>query len=186
MYTVLSVVKKNGLAWSLLAVSLSAQVVPPRLPRKTPPSTAAIQGIVRNLAGLGLGGVSVTIRETSREQAFNTITSGDGVYRLLDVPPGAYQLKVDSPGFEPFERADIRLEAGEVFDLDITLKDLPGGPEGPRRVVHGNQGRAVLRNRADDVYPDGCARHRFAHEIAVRLIAGWETASCWSSASTPP
>src|ERR1700736_417379 len=135
MYTVLSVVKKNGLAWSLLAVSLSAQVVPPRLPRKTPPSTAAIQGIVRNLAGLGLGGVSVTIRETSREQAFNTITSGDGVYRLLDVPPGAYQLKVDSPGFEPFERADIRLEAGEVFDLDITLKDLPGDPEGPRRVV---------------------------------------------------
>lgn len=107
----------------------------PRLPRQVTPTTAAIEGTVRNQAGLGVGGVSVTVRDISGAQNFNTITGGDGIYRLLEVPPGSYELRTDSPGFESFERPNIRLDAGEVFDLDVILKETPGASESTRGIA---------------------------------------------------
>jgi hypothetical protein len=102
-----------------------AQSVPPaqqRIPRQSAAVTAAVQGIVRNEVGLGLGGVAVSLRNVTIGRSFQTSTTGDGVFRCLNLPVGRYEFKALLDGFEPLERADIQLNAGDVFAFEATLK----------------------------------------------------------------
>ncbi|MBI3665831.1 MAG: carboxypeptidase regulatory-like domain-containing protein [Acidobacteria bacterium] len=103
-----------------------------RIPRQAAAATAAIQGIVRNEDRLGLGGVTVILRDVSGGQSFQANTTGDGVFRLLNLPAGRYEMTARREGFEPFERADIPLAAGDVFTLDMSLKMIPAA--GPMRL----------------------------------------------------
>ena len=78
---------------------------------------AAVQGIVRNQTGLGLGGVSVTLHNFSTGENLQATTTGDGAFRFLNLHPGPYELKAALDRFEPFNRSNIQLRAGEVFPV---------------------------------------------------------------------
>src|ERR1700719_3714623 len=93
-----------------------------RLPRHVSSPAAAVQGIVRNSLGLGLGGVRVDLWNVSASQSVQSITTGDGVFRFLNLSAGHYQLTGGRPGFEPMQRTEIQLNAGEVFGFEETLR----------------------------------------------------------------
>jgi hypothetical protein len=117
--------------------SSSARGQGQRIPRQTAPATAAIQGIVRTDVGLGLGGVTVILQNLSSGRSrLQTSTTGDGVYRFLNLAPGRYQLKATRDGFEPFAQGEIELSAGAVFPLEFTMKAVATGPERVRTVPH--------------------------------------------------
>ena len=103
-------------------LSSSARGQDQRIPRQTAPTTSAIQGIVRTDAGLGLGGVTVTLQNLSSGRSLQTTTTGDGVYRFLNLAPGRYQVKATRDGFEPFAQGEIELAVGAVFPLEFTMK----------------------------------------------------------------
>lgn len=109
---------------AVVSVAVQAQVQQ-RLPRQSVPATAAIQGIVRNEAGLGLAGVTVVLQNLSTGASLPLSTLGDGVFRFLDLAPGRYQIKATRDGFEPFARGEIELKAGDVFPMEITMKAAP-------------------------------------------------------------
>ncbi len=115
-------------------LSSSARGQGQRIPRQTAPATAAIQGIVRTDVGLGLGGVTVILQNLSSGRSLQTSTTGDGVYRFLNLAPGRYQLKATRDGFEPFAQGEIELSAGAVFPLEFTMKAVATGAEGVRTV----------------------------------------------------
>lgn len=108
-----------------------ARAQPQRLPRQIAPSTAALQGIVRTEEGLGLGAVTVALQNVASGQTVSTTTTGDGVFRFLDLPPGRYQVNASREGFEPFSRGEIELMASQVFALEFMLKGLPATPGPP-------------------------------------------------------
>ena len=103
-----------------------------RIPRQTVSGDAAIQGIVRTGVGLGLGGVAVVLQNLSNGRSLQTSTTGDGVFRFLNLAPGRYQIKATRDGFEPFARGEIELTAGAVFPIEFTMKALATGAEGLR------------------------------------------------------
>jgi hypothetical protein len=105
-----------------------------RIPRQTLNTNAAIQGIARTEAGLGLGGVSIILQNLSSGKSFPTITTGDGAFRFLNLKPGRYQVKATREGFQPFAQGDIQLEPGDVFALEFKLKAISTGNEGVREV----------------------------------------------------
>ena len=115
-------------------LSSSAHGQGQRIPRQTAPANATVQGIVRTDAGLGLGGVTVTLQNLSTGRSLQTATTGDGVYRFLNLAPGRYQVKATRDGFEPFAQGEIGLAAGAVFPLEFTLKAVATGTEGVRTV----------------------------------------------------
>jgi hypothetical protein len=117
----------------LAALVSSAQTQ--RLPRETSTPTAAgtIQGLIRNSLGLGLAGVAVGIRDVSSGQAFSSTTTGDGIFRFVNLPAGRYDLHAVLDGFRSFERAGIDLKAGDVFSIEATLTALPS--ETPSRAA---------------------------------------------------
>ena len=93
-----------------------------RIPRQTVSPDAAVQGIIRNTSGLGLGGVTIDLWNESASQSVHTTTTGDGVFRILGLSPGHYQLTGGLAGFEPLERTEIELKPGDVFGFEQMLK----------------------------------------------------------------
>jgi hypothetical protein len=100
-----------------------------RIPRQARAKTAALEGIVRDAASRGIPGVTVTLRDLTTGAMRQATSSGDGVFRLLELPAGRYALKAEKDGYQSFSRSDLRLEPPEVVGVELTLVALPAPPE---------------------------------------------------------
>lgn len=120
---------------SVFAVTLAlrGQTGPQRLPRQVPTATAAVQGVIRTETGLGLSGARVVLREQSGGSQVEVITPGDGVFRLPELTPGTYQIAVTRDGFQALVTSGLRLQAGAVTVLDLTLSAIPATVVPPPR-----------------------------------------------------
>lgn len=80
--------------------------------RVTDPSGAVVPAAVLRLAPRGGG--------PSRQ----TTTGLDGAFRFGDVPPGWYELSVESPGFAPYQRGSLEI-GGPALELEIGMRLSP-------------------------------------------------------------
>ncbi len=60
---------------------------------------------------------------TVTKAVFRTASSDRGTYTVSGMPAGSYDLSVEAPGFNPFSRKNVTLQAGETLRLDIRLFD---------------------------------------------------------------
>ena len=81
---------------------------------------ASIDGIVTDQAGRPVPAVDVVLRQGTREVA-RTTTSGDGVFRFLDVAPGEYAIALTREGYAAVTRAGLRVSASELVTASLTL-----------------------------------------------------------------
>ena len=115
------------LVWSLVPVALSASPaaapVPSwqRIPGHAPASTAALQGTVRDDQGRGLPGVRLTLVQTGGRALPPILSNAEGIFRLRDLQPGSYQLKLDKDGYQPLNFPNVQLRRGELLSLDLKL-----------------------------------------------------------------
>ena len=49
------------------------------------------------------------------------MTNEEGYYRLINLPPGTYEMTAELAGFSPFMREGILLRAGATFAVDIQM-----------------------------------------------------------------
>ncbi|MEP7353012.1 MAG: carboxypeptidase-like regulatory domain-containing protein [Acidobacteriota bacterium] len=112
------------LAVPFYLTTLSAQT-DQRIPRQISDPVGAIQGIVRSASGLGLGGTRVNLNATNGGTAVTTYTTGDGVFRILNLPPGSYSLTASRDGFEASSPVSLILRSSEVLGVEIALIALP-------------------------------------------------------------
>ena len=102
---------------------------PRRIPRQQALTTAALDGTVREQVSEGVmrpvGGARVQIRNVQTGQVNTTLATGEGVFRLLLLPPGGYELRVEAEGYEGLTIASVSLNANEVVTLEIRL--VPNG-----------------------------------------------------------
>jgi hypothetical protein len=92
-----------------------------RIPRQTPRRTAALQGIVRDGATRGIIGALIALTNRSTGMTRTLTTNADGVFRWTDLAPGNYLLLVQSDGFSPLTRDGVRVDAGDVVTVELTL-----------------------------------------------------------------
>jgi hypothetical protein len=93
----------------------------PRLPRQTLRKTAAVQGIIRDVSTRAVVGATITLTNRASGATRAISADADGVFRLADFAPGFYSLLVQGDGFENLTRQDLRLNAGEVVTIELTL-----------------------------------------------------------------
>ena len=83
--------------------------------------SGSLNGRVTDPKGAVIAGAQVTA--VSREQGakHSTVTNASGLYDLMDLPVGAYDLTIDARGFARREVKDIRIEAGRAATMDGRL-----------------------------------------------------------------
>src|SRR6476659_2257260 len=85
-----------------------------------------ITGVVKDQAGAGVPGATITVTDTRTNLRRVAVSTGDGVYTAPSLAPGEYRLDVELAGFKPVRREGVRLATGEKarIDFDLSVGDI--------------------------------------------------------------
>jgi hypothetical protein len=98
-----------------------AEIQQQQLPGKAPQKTGAIQGVVRDANSRAVGGANLALRNMATGEVRKATTNAEGIFRMLDLPPGKYELSVTCEDYEAFTEADVTVGAGDALIREIKL-----------------------------------------------------------------
>ena len=110
-------------SWSTFTPSLQSQYatiaypapVPPKpMSWKDTPTTGIIQGFVKDIVGNEV----VDAQAQRSGSSYAALSSGDGYYAHLLVPPGTYGITATHPDYAPASTSGISVAAGDVKRVD--------------------------------------------------------------------
>src|SRR5918912_1495948 len=82
-------------------------------------TTATLSGTVTDPQGAVVPGATITIKDTDTGQQRQAQTNESGYYRVTNLPPGNYEVRIERQGFRPEVRSGVKLTVGEDAALDI-------------------------------------------------------------------
>src|SRR5881397_1730511 len=83
-----------------------------------------ISGTVKDQTGALIPGAEVTVTDTARGVIRTLATGEAGAYLAPNLLPSTYTIRAAFPGFQTWQRENIRLEVGQDLAIDAVL--LPG------------------------------------------------------------
>lgn len=98
----------RALTLALLALPLAAQ-------------TSGLEGLINDGQGAAIATAAVSATNLETSVARQTISGTDGSYRFAQLPPGNYQIEVQSPGFRTHAQR-VRLQVNTPAKLDFQLE----------------------------------------------------------------
>ncbi|MFN0101078.1 MAG: carboxypeptidase-like regulatory domain-containing protein [Bryobacteraceae bacterium] len=84
--------------------------------------SSAIQGVVTDASGAVIPAAVVHVTNVDSGVAREARTSNEGLYRVINLGPGTYRVKVAVKGFGPAERPSVPLGISETLRADFVLK----------------------------------------------------------------
>lgn len=133
----------NGMRDGAQSVKTDTALVPTS--RINDPSKGTILVSVKNEAGLGNGGVTLTATETTTlESIVTTPTNSDGCSFLLGVPPGEYAVKLTSSG---------HIDINQDKEPQI-VKEVEAGSSAQFSFQYDQQGTYVMDYASNDLVGD--------------------------------
>lgn len=87
-----------------------------RIPGHDPANTASLQGTVKHpKTGFGIPGVKISLRREAI--GVEKWTDAEGIFRLVDLVPGTYELKAEKDGFQLLDLPGLEIKGPETKDL---------------------------------------------------------------------
>ncbi|MGH9786882.1 MAG: carboxypeptidase regulatory-like domain-containing protein, partial [Terriglobia bacterium] len=84
--------------------------------------TATILGTISDGTGAVVPGAMLTARNVETGQTRTTTSGGDGAYRFTALPVGAYEVRVESSGFQTQIRSGLTLAVAQEAVIHFTLQ----------------------------------------------------------------
>jgi hypothetical protein len=84
--------------------------------------TASLNGTVLDPSGAAVSGAKVTATNNATGFTRTTQTSDAGLYSLLRLPVGTYDVSIEANGFKTAKRTAVPLAIGAVATIDIALE----------------------------------------------------------------
>ncbi|HVS81832.1 MAG TPA: carboxypeptidase regulatory-like domain-containing protein [Pyrinomonadaceae bacterium] len=84
-------------------------------------NAADLQGVVRDANGAVVTNATVTARNTATNQTREATTNDDGFYKIINLPPGDYEVTVAAPNYKT-AIAKVTLTVGQTANQDIPLE----------------------------------------------------------------
>lgn len=100
---------------TILLLAFSAQMM-------AQSARARIVGTVKDPQGAVVAGATVTVTNVATGVESKAVTDHEGSYQALELPIGAYRVKVQLEGFTTAETVAYTLEINQVQRIDVTLK----------------------------------------------------------------
>jgi Carboxypeptidase regulatory-like domain len=100
---------------------------PTRIPRQQALLTSAIDGVVIEssaTASRPIAAAQLSLRNIATQQVLEAITTAEGIFRLVPIPPGRYELRIEAENFAAQTIPDLALNANEVLTLQISLASI--------------------------------------------------------------
>jgi len=98
---------------------------PKRIPRQQALTSSAVDGVVREQVSEGVyrpvAGARIQLKNLQTGQMLFAQAAGDGVFRIVPVVPGSYELEAQAADYAAFRVASLAANANEVLTLEITL-----------------------------------------------------------------
>src|SRR5215831_6350459 len=85
-------------------------------------STATILGVVRDVTGALVPGVSIAVKHIDTGLTREVLSNESGSYNVPLLPVGPYELTTNMPGFKQQLRDGINLVVGQQAVIDLTLE----------------------------------------------------------------
>lgn len=120
-------------AMACLAASAAAQ------------SLSSIDGSVSDSSGALVTGAALTVQNLDTGMERNVITDDSGLYHVMSLPPGNYQVVANKKGFSPVKRIGIHLVVAQDAEVNISLQ--PAGEQ--QQIVVNADASAVNLTTAD-------------------------------------
>ena len=105
----------------LLFICLATLICTGAVMAQAQSNASDLQGVVRDPNGAAVKGATVTARNLATNVTRNASTNEDGVYQIVGLPPGNYEITAEASGFSKGRVASITLTVGQRGDLDIPL-----------------------------------------------------------------
>ncbi|HXQ73178.1 MAG TPA: TonB-dependent receptor, partial [Pyrinomonadaceae bacterium] len=85
-------------------------------------NAADLQGTVKDAAGAVVPNANVTIRNPGTNFSRNTTTNDEGFYRIVNVPPGDYEVTVEAANFKKAVLTKVVVTVGQTANFDVVLE----------------------------------------------------------------
>jgi hypothetical protein len=108
-----------GLSNLLLGVALLPVILFPKAWAQSA-GTASIQGTVTDQTGASIPNAKVTLTKTDTGTSRSTVSDGNGLYSLPNVPVGPYSLAIEAQGFSGYTQTG-NLEVGNNVQINPQL-----------------------------------------------------------------
>jgi outer membrane receptor protein involved in Fe transport len=88
-------------------------------------TTGSIEGTVTDPQGNAVPGVTVNVTSANLINAQSAVSDDNGSFRILNLPPGKYEVKVDAnaanKGFAEFSKDNVEVNLGRTASIDVVL-----------------------------------------------------------------
>ncbi|MGI8989447.1 MAG: carboxypeptidase regulatory-like domain-containing protein [Bryobacteraceae bacterium] len=85
-------------------------------------STGSISGNVRDQSQATVANARITLTNTGRNESRSATSNKLGYYSFQLLPPAAYRLEVEAPGFKRFVRENVALDVAVAAVIDVELQ----------------------------------------------------------------
>src|SRR5713226_8607437 len=84
--------------------------------------TATILGVLKDSSGAVVPDAGITAKNLETGLTRTAVSGADGSYRLSALPVGAYEVRVEHPGFRTEVRSGLTLAVGQEAVVNLTLQ----------------------------------------------------------------
>jgi len=85
-------------------------------------ATSSLRGVITDAQGAAVESAHVSLQSVETAFRRSTLTTGDGNYQFLQVPPGAYTVVVEQPGFSVLTQTGVILQVSTPATLNASLQ----------------------------------------------------------------
>ncbi len=85
-------------------------------------NAADLQGVVKDGTGAVVTNAMVTAKNPATNISRTANTNDDGLYQIVNLPPGDYELTVEAPNFKKAVLSGITVTVGQRANVDVTLE----------------------------------------------------------------
>src|ERR1043165_3819454 len=85
-------------------------------------NAADIQGIIKDANNAVVPNATVTARNPNTNVTRTATSNDDGLYRIINIPPGDYEITVEAANFKKAVLPKVTVTVGQAAEVDVTLE----------------------------------------------------------------